>query len=174
MYKVFVFILSNAFLYSCVNTQETNNIAIDENITRVENKTLDATFVFDYEENENLDSIYYEYYHKCISENLIGKKQLNKLDNNNKSTKIYLGTIYCSNVDLYYDVITQFDLIKMAIDYRGKSKLIFLGKSRKTCRIYELDMPDELPVLIKNNELIIINESDTISKSMEDGLFPIF
>ncbi len=170
MNKLAILLILLSFILSCSNSSTDLSSQIQEDMVKVEDNTK---FEYDYEENENLDSLEYDYYVKYINNELIGKKQHSVDSFQNESFKIYLGSIYCADVGLSYDVITRFDLIQVADGQRGNSRVIFLGVDKKTCRIFERDMPYELPILIQNNELLYYIENDTIREGMSEGLLPV-
>jgi hypothetical protein len=171
MNKSAILCILMSLILSCSNSSTDINSQIQEDTIKVENQIeLDNNYF----ENENLDSLDYDYYVKFTNPDSIGYVQ-HLIDSDlNESFINYLGPIYCADRDLTYDVITNFDLIQVADGHRGNSKVIFLGKNKKTCRIFYLDIPDELPIFIKDNEFIFYVNGDTIKENFNECLLPFF
>ncbi len=171
MDKSAILLILMSFILSCSNSSKDKNSQIQEDTIKVENQ---IELENNYFENENLDSLEFENYYTFVKPDSVGIVQHSIDSNLNESFINYLGTIYCVERDLTYDVITKFDLILMADGHRGNSKVIFLGKIKKTCRIFYVDMPDELPIFIKDNEFFFYVNEDTTEENFNECLLPLF
>jgi hypothetical protein len=80
----------------------------------------------------------------------------------------YLGKIVIDKKEFY--VISKFSTIQLAISKRGRSSVLFLDMNKEVVKNYDLEMPNCLPVSIKNNQLIFnvkgIEHSLSIDKEL--------
>jgi hypothetical protein len=89
-------------------------------------------------------------YSKFINSKYLSKSQTIK--RNDISEKIlYLGEIHLKD-SLFY-IITSFKRVKAAIDYHGHSSIYILDRNKKIIKEYVLDLPEQLPFKIEDNNL---------------------
>lgn len=96
---------------------------------------------------------------------------------NTKSTKtkiIYLGELKDLNHKKSYHIITNFEIwgIGDMLSPRGRSKVAFINETKNKIIIYDLGMPENLPVRIENNILYFKIEKSEIQISIFGGLPP--
>jgi len=108
----------------------------------------------------------------------INSKKINKLiilKEEFSKTKIkYLGKIEDLNNKESYHIITDFTIIGVGsmLSPRGKSNVIFINKNLDKIIIYNLPMPENLPLYIDNNVLFFNYEKTKIGISISGGLPP--
>ncbi len=93
-------------------------------------------------------------FRKVIQESKIGKKQVSGNSNDIQYFTTYLGEIKPEKEKTVYHAISQFYNVQAAISKHGHSKVIFLDDQKRIAEIYELDMPNQLPISIESNQLV--------------------
>jgi hypothetical protein len=160
------------------NTLEAKDVEEPGNEKR--NEIIFDTLVF----NENMKGISLEnkfaeskselnFYKKIIDSKKINIPKIL----NTKSTKtevIYLGELKDLNHKNSYHIITNFEIwgIDEMLSPRAKSKVAFINETKNKIIIYDLGMPENLPVKIENNILNFKIEKSEIKISILGGLPP--
>lgn len=109
----------------------------------------------------------------CFSK-YVKKEKINKeiIQTNQASERYttYLGEIKDTNGETLYDVISQFYTIQAAITRHGHSCIIFLNENKETVKLYDVAMPEDLPVQLQNNELFFKHAGQLNSISLMEPL----
>ncbi len=113
------------------------------------------------------------FYKKFIKSKKINVPKI--LKTKSTKTKItYLGELKDLNHKNSYHIITNFEIwgIGEMLSPRGRSKVAFINETKNKILIYDLGMPENLPVKIENNILYFKIEKSEIKISILGGLSP--
>lgn len=114
-------------------------------------------------------------YSKYIIDSLKDSVHIAMVDNN-KSKIRYLGKIMLLESNKVYHVLTDFTIVGIGVmpSPRGNSKIIFISTDQKESMYQTLDLPEELPHKIVNNQLLFRQDSTEIRLSIAEKLPLIF
>lgn len=113
-----------------------------------------------------------QFYKQFISDQRIAKKQAVN-DTYSESEIIYLGKLASLNKQHEYHIISNFKVIKTggSESPRGFSTIVFINTSLDKIMIFNVNMPDELPIKIENDVLYFNAESEKVGIVIVDELF---
>jgi len=103
-----------------------------------------------------------------INPSLIGEEQVNGNANKVECFTKYLGELSIVNDKHKYYVISQFYTVQSAISKHGHSRIIILDSNKNVAKIYNLDMPHQLPKKIEANNLIFKFDDEEYKLQFED------
>ena len=110
-------------------------------------------------------------YSKYISDSLIDTVSVSMVDHN-KSEIRYLGILKLLGSNDTFHVLTDFTILGIGImpSPRGNSKIFFMSTDRKKGLYHSLNLPEELPHKIENNQLVFQHDSTKIRLSIAEEL----
>lgn len=101
-------------------------------------------------------------YLKYLNPEKIGIKQIEIDADSTIIERRYLGELKLSDSinehSINYHVVSEFRLIPSASSHKGKSSLLFIDENGNLVRQYNMDLPSELPMKIKDKLLIFENK----------------
>jgi hypothetical protein len=114
-------------------------------------------------------------YSKYIIDSLKDTVHITMVDHS-KSEIRYLGEIMLLESNKVYHVFTDFTIngIGVMLSPRGHSKIIFMSTDLKGSMYQTLDLPEELPYKIVNNQLLFRQDSTEIRLSIAEKLPLLF
>jgi len=120
--------------------------------------------------NPNSEKELLEFYTSFILENKKDSTILNEALEIKKQIK-YFGK---SSTKFRYYILTNFSIfgLKDHSSPKGKSELVFINNNLKKIRIYNFDLPEELPIDIKDNHLIFTFNDSLIEVNITKPLQP--
>ncbi len=115
-----------------------------------------------------------QFYNQFVSESKI-LDTLILQEEHSKTEIIYLGKLKDLNNQNFYHVITNFKIIGIGEmqSPRGRSHVAFLSDNLEKAIIYQMGIPDKLPVKIENKILYFFHENEKIGISIFGGLPPL-
>jgi hypothetical protein len=106
-----------------------------------------------------------------LDPNLIDSNVISE-SKNTKSQVVYLGEITDLKTHKLHHVLTDFTIVGIneVLSPKGHTKLIFIDALKEKILFYNLGMPDERPINIRNNQLIFKKDKTEIRISISGGL----
>ena len=128
------------------NTDSLNDLANKTSIAPeyINSLKLEAKDTIRYSEDVTLNNI--------VNTELKGKVQIYGNPEEVEIFMEYLGKIVIDKKEFY--VISKFSTIQLAILKIERSSVLFLDMNKEVVKSYDLEMPNRLPVSIRNNQLI--------------------
>jgi hypothetical protein len=158
----FIIVLICGVIFNCTDQKTSEKIVIGKEKNLIKESIKSA----------QIDSFEIEY-QKLDFKPFITKKNIGKEIVTSKSKDAEYFTRYLGTIDLgenKYHVISQFYTIQAAIVKHGHSRIIFLDSNLKIKKIYNLSMPNELPIAITANELIFNIDNKKYNLNLGKGI----
>lgn len=92
-----------------------------------------------------------------------------------QTTIRYFGLLHDLNGFFSYHVLTRFSILGIVSHTpKGVSSLVFINEAQTTIRIIRMNMPQELPLQIQENQLYFEYKNQSIYLSILGGIPPFF